>query len=153
MSRTRREASTSSGLLTPIFGNALQTPDISGFLQRQAEEPDLFELSEGNAVDHAGGDLGFNREPTEMNHGSGSDRARRASGTSAQVGQDHVAGLRKGLARIPADNDDRDIARNSRTAAFQNVLWCRAQVQGPQKGNIRRIFVLRNARTDSVRDS
>lgn len=63
--------------LRPIPWNLFEAPHVSGPIhQREADEPELFELSERDAVDDAGRNRCARRQAFEMNDGSGLNRPR-----------------------------------------------------------------------------
>ena len=93
MSAGRRGSERCSTLFFPIFRDPQDSPNIAGFIERQAEQPLLFKLSEGNAVDHAGCYSQTRGQAIEMDERSGGDGTRRAYSASTKVRQNHLAAL------------------------------------------------------------
>jgi hypothetical protein len=100
----------SDSLLLPILGRAFNSPDIPGLIQGKSQEPKVFELSERDAVDHAGRNLSARRQTFEVNGSSRGHGTRGTHGAPAQIGKDDLARLREGIAGIKASESHGNLA-------------------------------------------
>src|SRR5579864_4607422 len=112
----------SESFLPPVLGCAFNTPDIPGLIQGQSQEPKVFELSERDAVDHAGHDLGSRGQTFEVNDSPRVHGTRGTHRASAQIGKDDQARLREGLARIEAGKSHGNLAGDA-SASPRRFFW------------------------------
>lgn len=105
-------------LLLPILGHALNSPEVSGFLEGKSQEPDPFKLSERDAVDDTGGDLDVGGKTQQANDGARRHRTAGADGASSKIREDDITRLGERIARIEAGECDRNLARDASASAL-----------------------------------
>ena len=112
----------SESFLPPVLGGAFNTPDIPGLIQGQSQELKVFELSERDAVDHAGRDLGSRGQTFEVNDSPRVHGTRGTHGAAAQISKDDLARLREGMARIEAGESHGNLAEDA-SVSPRNFFW------------------------------
>src|SRR6266404_527530 len=106
-------------------GRRFDTPYISRLIQRQPYQPELLILSNGNTVHDSRTDAGFDGKTLQLNCRPDFQRTTEPNCTSLWVYQERHTRLEKGMSRIHAGNNNRNLETDSSAAPGVLLLWGR----------------------------
>lgn len=120
-------------IFLPVVRHVFNSPYISGFLERQTQDPKSLKFTERKAVDYTRPDIIFRGQALQIYDSTNADRLGGSSGASLQVHQNYLACFGKRIARIVTGESYTNVGRDASPSA---LIRFRFVLRGPQSQSL-----------------